>query len=59
MNVGSKNIFQSQTRQGPYSIKLKYLQGRIYLGSIRKSNDICPQQTKMAKTQIKQPVTIF
>jgi len=31
MDVGSKNIFQSQTRQGPQvcAKKCKYLQGRV------------------------------
>jgi hypothetical protein len=44
MDVGSKNIFQSQTRQGPQNCfkQLKYFQGLIYLGKITEDITIRP-----------------
>ncbi len=44
MDVGSKNIFQSQTQQGPKDCfkQLKYLQGLIYLGKITEDINIRP-----------------
>jgi len=63
MAVGSKNIFQSQTRQGPQAFvkKCKYLQGRIYSGRITRNSDCGPLlvQTKRRIKEIKQQAIIF
>jgi len=63
MDVGSKNIFQSQTRQGPLACvkKCKHLQGRAYSGRITRNNYCCPLmiQTKRRIKELKHMLQFF
>ena len=60
-NVGSKNIFQSQTRQGPHSFKnSNTFKVVFYPGKLEKISIFAPYWYKqnMMEAKIKQPVTI-